>query len=154
MNFKKITKEQLSVAKAKFMEHGQGINMNPHIIHSPVGAATWHDLIDTKQYHESSIIQRMKGIAKDMVISCDDPMLEGTSVLFTFKTEIDEIVKYTHEDAYLFLRASLMHRRSTKDYREKKTKIEELTKFVEENRTLKEKRKDAAAQLEQLQKSL
>ena len=154
MNFKEITKEVESLAKAKFMEHGQGINMTPFTVHSLTGAATWHDLIDTSKYHESSIIARMKGIAKDMVISCDDPLLEGTNVLFTHTTEIDEIVKFTHEDAYLFLRAALKHRRNTTEYKAKKVEIERLEGFIETNKTIKEKRKDATAKLKELQASL
>lgn len=154
MNFKQITLEDEKAAKAKFMEHGQGIEMTPYTMHSINGAATWHDLIDTHKHSENSIIQRMKGVAKDMVISCDDPLLEGSNILFTYTTELDEVVKYSYDDAYLFLRAVLKHRRNTSEYRIKKVEINRLEGFIEANKTLKEKRKDAASKLKELQESL
>ena len=110
--------------------------------------------LNPAKYSESSIIERMKSIATKMSQSCDDPILGNTHVVFKYETELDDVVAFTHDDCYLFLRAALGHRRNTAEYKTKKAKIEELTKIVEVSRTPREKRKDAKAELKSLQDSL
>jgi len=156
MDFKEITLEQEAAAKAKFLEHGKGIIMNPHTsyIDADEAASKWHDLINPVKFSEQSIINKMKNIAISIRQSCDDPILGDTSIVFKHITELDAKIEFTHEDCYLFLRSVLRHRQDTSEYKAKKAKIAELTDIVEKSKTPRERRKDAKAQLKELEESL
>ena len=155
MDFKEITLEQEDAAKARFLEHGQGINMGKYVSYEvDQDSAKWHDLINTSKYSEQSIIGKMKNIAVKINQSCDDEMLGDTSKAFSFENEREEVISFTYEESYLFLRASLRYRRNTAEYKTKKRKIAELTELVDKNKTVTEKRRDWKAELKTLQESL
>lgn len=156
MDFTQITSQQMEAAKNKFLEHGKGIVMNKLVAYESAEelSAKWHDLINTQKYSEQAILNRMKNLAIQIKQSCDDPILGNANVAFKYTTELDEEVEYTYEDCYLFLRAALEYRRNTAEYKEKKSKIAELRKFLEVNKTVTEKRKDAKAELKKLEESL
>jgi len=155
MDFKEITTEQENAAKARFLEHGQGINMGKYVSYEiDQDSAKWHDLINTSKFAEQSIIQKMKNLAVKINQSCEDEMLGDTSKAFAFENEREEMILFTYEECYLFLRASLRYRRNTAEYKDKKTKIAELTELVEKNKTVTEKRRDWKTELKALQESL
>lgn len=156
MDFKEITKEQEDAAKNKFLAHGHGIVMGNLMSFEDPNAvsAKWHDLLNTQKYSENNIIQKMKGIAIRIKQTCDDPILGNADVAFVITTERDERIEFTYEECYLFLRAALQERRSTKEYKEKKARIEVLKGHIEANKTVTEKRKDWRAELKQLEESL
>jgi len=156
MNFKEITKEQQETAKNKFLAHGKGIVMNNLMAFEDPDAvsAKWHDLLNPQKYSEQNIIGKMKNIAVKINQSCDDPILGDTSVAHRHVTERDEVIEFTYEDFYLFLRAALEERRGTEEYKTKKARINELKELVEKNKTVTEKRKDWKSELKQLEESL
>lgn len=156
MDFKEITLKQEDKAKAKFLEHGKGVIMTPHVayVNADEASAKWHDLINSAKHAEQSIINKMKNIAVSIKQSCDDPYLGDTSIVFTHTTELDEDILFTHEDCYLFLRSVIRHRRNTEEYKTKKARITELQAVVETTKTAKEKRTDARKELAALQDSL
>ena len=156
MDFKEITLKQEDKAKAKFLEHGQGIIMMPHVqyVNAEESSAKWHDLINPAKHSEPALINKMKNIVVSMSQACNDPILGDTDILFHITTELDETINYTYEDAYLFLRSVVNHRRNTDEYKTKKARIEILKGMVEANKTAKEKRKDAKDELEVLLASL
>ena len=96
----------------------------------------------------------MKNLAIKINQNCDDPILGNTDTCFSFENERDEVISFTYEECYLFLRASLRYRRNTTEYKETKAKIAELEKFVESNKTITEKRRDAKAELKALKEKL
>lgn len=156
MDFKQITSEQMEAAKNKFLEHGKGVVMNKLVAYEDAEgvSAKWHDLINPSKYAENSIVQRMKNIAVQIKQVCDDPILGELNVAFSHTTELDDTIEFTYEDCYLFLRGALVHRRNTAEYKIKKARISELKQEIEKNKTVTERRKDAKAELAELEKSL
>jgi hypothetical protein len=156
MNFKEITTEQMDAAKTKFLTHGKGVAMGNFMQFEDPNAvsAKWHDLLNPQKYSEHNIISKMKNLAVKMSQSCPDPILGKADVAHVHVTERDERIEYTYEDFYLFLRAALVERRGTEEYKIKKARIDELKKMVEQNKTVTEKRKDWKAELRELEESI
>jgi hypothetical protein len=116
--------------------------------------ATWSDLMKSALYSERAIKNKMLEIARIINTSCNDELLGDTDIAFTLTTELDEDVKFTHLETYIFLRAALRYRRSTAEYKDTKNKVAELTKFIEANKSTEDKLAEAKAQLEKLTASL
>lgn len=150
-DFNSITLEKEKEVTVKFKEHGTGVAMGKF---TNGDIATWADLMKSNLWSERAIKNKMLEIARIINTNCNDELLGDTDVAFTYNTELDETVKFTYLDMYIFLRAALRYRRSTNEYKEKKAKVTELTKFIENNKSAEEKLAEAKAQLEKLTASL
>ena len=154
-DFNKITKEDEKDTVLKFKEHGRGIVMgkfNGNL--ADKSAALWNDLISNQLYSERVIITRMLDFARTINTSCNDEMIGRADIAFTIETELDEIVEFTYLDMYKFLRAVLRHRRTTSEYRSKKAEMVKLESFISANKTVTEKRREAAKRLSELKSEL
>jgi len=150
-DFNTITIEKEKEVTVKFKEHGVGVTMGKF---TSGDVATWADLMKASLYSEKSVKLKMLELARVINTACNDDFLGDTSTSFVIKTELDENVKYTHLDMYIFLRAALRYRRSTSEYRNNKNKVKELEGFIEANKSADEKLVEAKAQLKELQKTL
>lgn len=155
MDFNKITEEQEQLAIVKFKEHGKGVMMGTsYMVHNDDNSQKWADLIDQHKWSERHIKEKMLHIARIITTTCNDEMLGNQNVMFNHVDEFDKKISYTYIEAYSFLRGALRYRRNTAEYRAKKSKLEELNKFVEQNKTVTEKRREAKAEIQKLQKEL
>jgi hypothetical protein len=154
-DFNAITKDKEKEVAIKFKEHGRGIVMSKFNANFSDGdAALWNDLIDPRKYSERVLITRMLDFARVINTNCNDEFVGRTDIAFVHETELEEKVEFTFLDMYTFLRAILRHRRASAEYKEKKTEITQLEKFIEDNKTLNEKRADAKKRLAELQQDL
>ncbi len=151
-DFNLITLEKEKEVTVKFKEHGAGVQMGKFVTGGDI--ATWNDLMKSSLWSERAIKNKMLELARIINTNCNDEFLGETDIAFNVTTELDETVKFTHLDCYIFLRAALRYRRNTAEYKEKKNKVAELTKFIEQNKSAEEKLAEAKAQLAKLTESL
>ena len=146
----------MEAAKNKFLAHGKGVVMSKlqSFEDANAQAQVWHDLIDPSKWSTQAIANRMKNLYKNINDACPDPVLGKAEVYFTFTTERDEVIEYTYADAYLFLRAALVERQSTAEYKTKTAKISELKATIAKAKTPKQLAKEAAEELASLEASL
>ena len=154
MDFNSITVEEEKAAVYKFKEHGKGLMMGNYLAHNDENSQKWNDLIDQTKWSERHIKGKMIQLAGIVNTTCNDELIGDQSVMFSFYDEFDQKVTFSYIEAYRFLRSALKHRRNTSEYREKKAKLEKLNIFIEENRTLTEKRKEARQEAEKIKKEL
>lgn len=155
MDFNIITEEQEKNAVVKFKEHSKGLMMGTnYIAYNDDHSQKWSDIIDHRKWSERSIKEKMLHIARTINTTCNDEMLGDHNVMFVHTDELDNKVSFTYLEAYTFLRGALRHRRNTAEYRSKKARLEELNNFIEINKTVTEKRKDANAEIKRLSEEL
>lgn len=150
-DFNSITKENEAAAKAKFREYGVGVKMGTF---ASGDSSKWEDLINTSLFSNTAIKTKMLEIARRINTTCNDELLGNLDVAFTITDERDNRVEFTYMEIYTFLRAAYRYRIETKDYKSKKAKLAKLTKFVEDNKSLEEKRAEALAEIKELEKEM
>jgi len=155
MDFNSITLDQEKAAVYKFKEHGKGLMLGSnYVVHNDENSQKWNQLVDTTIWSERHIKGKMLHLASIINTMCNDELIGDQEVMFSFFDEFDQKVTFTYVEAYTFLRAALRHRRNTVEYKEKKAKLDGLNKFIEDNKTLTEKRREARTQAEKLRKEL
>lgn len=154
MNFNKITVAEEKAAVNKFREYGIGVNMSKFANVINTEAVKWEDLINPVKFSPRSIKTKMYEVARVINTSCNDELLGNADVAFSHVTEREERIDYTWEDIYKFLRAAYRYQIETADYRNRKAEVAKLEQFLEDNKTLTEKREEAKSRLKELQKQL
>jgi hypothetical protein len=153
-DFNTLTEKDEQAAKAKFREHGRGVNMGSFEEINQRNASKWEDLIDPSKFSLVDIRNKMLGFARSINTNCNDALLGELDVAFVHRTELDEVVPFTFIELYSFLRAVYRHRINTDEYKAKKKAYEELNQFVATNKSRSEKLKEAKQQLKNLSKEL
>lgn len=151
MDFNKITEKDEKAVKAKFKEYGVGVNMSAFTSDS---FSNWEDLINKELFTSKNLRDKMLFIAAKINTMCNDKLLGDTNIAFTHTTDRDEEVKFTWLDIYTFLRAAYRHRIETEEYRTMKAKAEELRAFIEDNKSVDVKLKNAERELKELEQKL
>ena len=80
----------------------------------------------------------------------NDEILGDLSIVYTTKNFKNETVKFTYEDAYVFLRSVYRKRKAGADYIRKQKEIAELETFLSENKTQEQKVAEAMKKLSEL----
>ncbi len=151
MDFNTITIDMETAAKAKFREHGVGVSMTKF---ANAEGAKWEDLVDAKLYSMSAIKDKMLEIARRISTTCNDELLGDLTVAFTRVDERERRITFTWLEIYTFLRAAYRYRMETADYRAKKAKAAELRSFLEANKSVEDRMKEASETLAALEKDL
>ena len=158
MNFEKITNEEMELAKAKFMEHGRGLIATNHVqrkysSNSPeANELLWTDLINPSIISMRGLRNIMRNHGRKMS-SIPDPLLVEDDIAFVHITPIEDKVSFTHEECYLLARAALIVQQSNKEVVALREEAKEAQKFLDDNKTLSEKRKEAQRKIEAAQKA-
>lgn len=151
VNFNEITEKQEAEAKAKFREYGVGLKMGPYVSGD---TSKWEDLINTSLFSNEAIKNKMLELSRRINTTCNDELLGDLNVAFTVVDERDNRIAFTWMEMYTFLRAAYRYRIETKDYKSKKEKLSKLKAFVEENKSVEERRKEALSEMKKLEKEL
>jgi len=154
-DFNTITEKQEQEAIAKFKEYGKGVVMGKYIANlSDDNSSKWADLIDPTKFSNESIKQKMLEIARLINTTCNDAFLGDLTVAFTTRDHKDKRITFSHLEMYLFLRGALRFRKEAAEYKAKAKKLAELTQFIDENKSVDQKRKEAIAEAKKLEKEL
>jgi len=157
MNFNEITKEREAIVADKFRKYGKGVQMGRYA--ASIGAngpnlAKWEDLIDPKMYSVSDIKNKMIEVGQRLNNIVKDDILGNMSVAFNHITEREDLVEFTWEEIYIFLRSALRYRQETEEYKDKKRTLQELESFIDANKSKSEKLKEARRKAEALKKEI
>ena len=115
MNFRKLKSKEwvalMAEAKAKFLEHGRGINMSTFIKNIPtqntkqVNEVGYHDLI-SNDYSISSVRTKGRALGKKLANQLQDPVFfPGEDVEFTHITPLEKRVEFSTLECYVFMRS-------------------------------------------------
>ena len=151
LDFTKITDEQMQTAVTKLRDHDLGVDISKY---GGQPSLSYSQLISSDIVHTGEIVRKMRNLGGVINKNVNDPVLENYNLLFTHTTDRDDKVHITHEDAYLFLRSALVHRQNTAEYKEKKVRLAEARATIERLKTPKEKRKEAAKVVLELEQEL
>jgi len=154
-DFNTITEKQEQEAIARFKEYGKGIVMGKYIAsNSDDASSKWTDLIDSTKFSNDALKQKMLDVARVINTSCNDKLLGDLSVAFVAYDHKEKKVKFTYTEMYAFLRGALRFRKEASEYKAKAKRRDELTKFIDGNKTVEQKRKEAVAELKKLDREL
>ena len=151
MDFNTITTTQEEQAKSTFREYGLGVVMGNY---TTQGQSKWEELVDPEIFSIRDIRNKMLNIGSRINTMCNDELLGDTSVAFEHVTERDITVKVTWLDIYTFLRAVYRHRIETQEYKDNKRRVQELQKFIDSNKSVDDKLREAEDELKKLQHTM
>ena len=150
MDFSKITKKQMRDAVLKFTENNAEVPVNA------IGAK--YNYLDLKNPGMGSIGQlkgSMRFYGTKITSSINDPLLEtNKDYAFSMTTTRGVRKVFTNTDCYLVLRAALSDRMEDAEYLTKKAKLDQVNSFIENNKSLDDKMKEAMEQQAKLLEEL
>jgi len=154
-DFNTLTEKQEQEAIAKFKEYGKGIVMGKYIAsNSDDSSSKWNDLTDSTKFSNDALKQKMLDIARTINTTCNDKLLGDLSVAFVAYDHKGKRVEFSYTEMYAFLRGAIRFRKEAAEYKAKAKRRTELTAFINENKTVEEKRKEALVELKKLDKEL
>lgn len=154
-NFNTITEKQEQDAIAKFKEYGKGIVMGKYIANNSDDASSkFNDLVDTQKFSNDAIKTKMLDLARQINTSCNDEFLGNLNNAFVSYDHKGKRIEFTYTEMYTFLRGVLRYRKEASEYKAAAKRRSELQAFVDENKSVDEKRKEAIAELKKLDKQL
>lgn len=159
MDFQNITQEQMNAAVAKFTTNGRGIINNQYGTQAfrsdqaHTNESQWNELINSKLHSIGSLKNLLRHYGRRIALNTQDPILGDNDIVFIHVDERDEEVQFTAEDCYLFVRAALVRQTETAEYKAEKREYEAAKKFLEENKTLSQKRADMKSVVARFEKA-
>jgi len=141
---------------AKFLKYGRGILTVKFIqgrfksnMPNP-GEASWQDLTNPSLYGWNVLHGIYQAYLDKFLRQAEDPEVFGDVVapLFIHTTSLDEEVKFTAEECFIFAREALLEQKRVSDLKNLKQSAEEAQAYMEDTKSKREKREDAMAIIE------
>lgn len=134
-DFNTITEADEKAAVAKFKEFNRGVTMGKFVSQFGEDNETkWNELLDRSRYSDNAIRVKMLQLAQAINTSCNDTFLGDTSTAFSVNQR-GKRVKFTFIELYSLLRAALRERKADAEYIAAKSRVKELTAFINANKS-------------------